>query len=133
MGFLDRAKKLADQAQAKLDDVQQQFHESQKRGDDAAGADAPAAEYDEHGRAVARDEEPPHGDPLAAAAAPEPPAEKGPTLAAPEPPAEKGPTLQPEPTDPDPPHGDPLADAPAAKTPPSGANPGMTSGDPLAG
>ena len=119
MGFMDKAKKLADQAQQKLDEVQQQMNEKQgSTGQAPAGA--PPVEYDQHGRPVARDQETPQGDPLAGSHAPPPP-------------ADKGPAVQPEPAgDPEPPHGDPLRDAPKAPAPPSGGQ-GMTGGDPLAG
>ena len=49
MGFLDKAKKMAEQAQAKLDEAQKQFNPSQGGGASSSG---PAVEYDEHGRPV---------------------------------------------------------------------------------
>jgi hypothetical protein len=48
MGFLDKAKKMAEQAQAKLDEVQGQFNASQ--GGKPHGG--PVTEYDKHGRPV---------------------------------------------------------------------------------
>jgi hypothetical protein len=48
MGFMDKAKKLAEQAQAKMDEVQGQFNERQQQG--AGGPGGPAVEYDQHGR-----------------------------------------------------------------------------------
>ncbi len=54
MGFMDKAKKLAEQAQEKLDDVQQQFNESQAPTQSPEPAPPPAE---------ART--PPHGDPVA--------------------------------------------------------------------
>lgn len=119
MGFMDKAKKYAEQAQTKLDEVQKQFNEQQGAAkQQSAGAGAPPVEYDQHGRPVRNDSERPHGDPLAQpspASAPEPAREP------------VAPT-----TDPEPPHGDPLADAsPKPPKPPAGG--GMTSGDPLAG
>ena len=48
MGFMDKAKKMAEQAQAKLDEAQKQFNASQP-GHRAGG---PAVEYDKHGRPV---------------------------------------------------------------------------------
>lgn len=123
MGFMDKAKKLADQAQAKLDEVQKQFNENQAHptGSNPSGASSagPAADYDQHGRPVERDPEPPQGDPLGA---PAPPA-----------PAEKGPQLADEP-DPEKPQGDPLGSA-TPRQPPKPPSPGsgMSSGDPLAG
>src|SRR6476661_4370031 len=102
MGFLDKAKKLAEQAQTKLDEVQKEFNERQS----GPAGDGPAVEYDKHGRPVptppAEAASPPHGDPVA-------PAPPGP----PAPPAASAP--------PAPPAGD------ADYTPPK-----MTSGDPLA-
>ncbi|HWT91856.1 MAG TPA: hypothetical protein VN238_02585, partial [Solirubrobacteraceae bacterium] len=62
MGFMDKAKKFADQAQSKLDDVQKQFNEQQGS---QGGSNQPVVEYDQHGRAIRQDTEPPHGDPLA--------------------------------------------------------------------
>lgn len=117
MGFMDKAKKLAEQAQEKLDDVQQQFNDKQGSNPSPSG---PAVEYDEHGRAVPRDEETPQGDPLA----PRPAAAGSPD----------DDRLRPAPQDGETPQGDPLRDAaPApAPTPPSGGG-GLTSGDPLAG
>lgn len=119
MGFMDKAKKLADQAQAKLDEVQTQFNEKQGSGASptAPGAGSPpATEYDQQGRAV-------------------PPA-----------PVDKAPSIDREATDPEPPHGDPLltgedasrhgADADRGEkpsTPPAPGSQGLTGGDPLAG
>jgi hypothetical protein len=127
MGFMDKAKKMAEQAQAKLDEAQQAFNERQGHG--VAGtpkSEAPPVEYDQHGRPVqphsdARGESatPPHGDPLT----PETPTAGAPATPHEHPPAETT----------TPPHGDPLgAEAPKPKAPPPGG-PGMTSGDPLAG
>jgi hypothetical protein len=121
MGFLDKAKKLADQAQEKLDEVQKQFNESQSQsGGSASGT--PPVEYDQHGRPVAKDPEPPHGDPLTGSA-PQP-----------APPADKGPTIQPEEEAPqERPQGDPLRDASTSPPKPPSGGSGMTGGDPLAG
>ncbi len=59
MGFMDKAKKMAEQAQEKLGDVQKQFNERQRHdGDTAPEAQAQSAAPT-----------PPHGDPLADAAA----------------------------------------------------------------
>ena len=73
MGFMDKAKKLAEQAQEKLDEVQKQFNEGQQGT--SAG---PPVEYDQHGRPVraepapppAESATPPHGDPVAPAPPP---------------------------------------------------------------
>ena len=48
MGFMDKAKKLAEQAQDKLDEVQKQFNEGQQ-----GTSQAPPVEYDQHGRPCA--------------------------------------------------------------------------------
>lgn len=133
MGFLDKAKKLADQAQDKLDEVQRQFNEQQGKGQDPAAGAGPPVEYDQHGRATS-----PGGPaapaPKAETVDPAPP--QGDALRmpqdAPSPPADKTPDLRPEASDPDPPHGDPLRDRPEPKAPP-GPGSGMTSGDPLGG
>ena len=115
MGFMDKAKKMAEQAQTKLDEVQKGFNEGQG---DSGPSKGPVTQYDAHGRPVppadagtpAPSAPPapptqPHGDPLAASASPTPPA-------APAPPA--------------PP-------APAAERTDEYAPPTLTSGDPLAG
>ena len=75
MGFMDKAKKLAEQAQQKLDEAQESFNQnaSPQQTPDAAGV-----RYDEHGRPI-QDEAPP------AATAPPPSAEPA-TEASPEPP-----------------------------------------------
>ena len=102
MGFLDKAKKMAEQAQAKLDEVQTQFNDGQ--GGSGAAGDGPAVEYDKHGRPVPQQPPatatPPQGDPLAAGSAP-PPASPTATPGVP-------PTGQ----------GDPLGAAAAAPAPP---------------
>jgi hypothetical protein len=115
MGFLDKAKKMAEQAQAKLDEAQQQFNAGQQVGQPSG----PAVEYDKHGRpipqAAAEAPSPPHGDPVASPAPP-------PAPPAPEAPAPPAPPAQPaaDKPDDDPNH-------------PSYAPPKLTSGDPLAG
>src|SRR5215217_9092258 len=102
MGFMDKAKKMAEQAQAKLDEAQKQFNAGQQQGQPSG----PAVEYDAHGRPIAQDEPdataPPHGDPLAADAPP---------VAAPPPP--------PAPAEPPAAHGDPVAPTPAPPTAPA--------------
>ena len=90
MGFMDKAKKMAEQAQTKLDDVQKQFNESQGASQGEA-SQGPVTQYDAHGRPVqpatpappATSAPPapptrPHGDPLAAGAAAPPPAPPAP-------------------------------------------------------
>jgi hypothetical protein len=127
MGFMDKAKKMAEQAQAKLDEAQQAFNERQGHGVAGTPAqDTPPTQYDQHGRPTqphsdARGESatPPHGDPLT----PETPTAGAPATPHEHPPAETT----------TPPHGDPLGgEAPKPKAPPSGG-PGLTSGDPLGG
>lgn len=119
MGFMDKAKaaaqdaakkgkELADQAQAKLDETQNNFNSSQGNSSSAGGANV---QYDAHGRPIA-------DEPTVAE-----------TVQAPEPAAEVAPQ------DTAPPSGDPLAEEippPATPKPPS-SDSGMTSGDPLAG
>lgn len=76
MGFLDKAKKVAEQAQAKLDEAQKQFNESQQ----GSAADGPVTEYDKHGRPVgaAPPPPPPPPAPEAASAPPAPAAPPAP-------------------------------------------------------
>jgi hypothetical protein len=134
MGFLDKAKKMAEQAQAKMDEVQSQFN--QQQGGQQSGA--PPVEYDKHGRPiqpapVAPDAAAPGAPP--AAAAPEPPV-------LPEPPVPPSPPegAQPDPAAPPAPGAAPSAPAappgPAAsedRNRPSNEPPKLSSGDPLAG
>ena len=58
MGFLDKAKQLADQAQQKIDEVQTNFNESQQAKQSGAGGSGagPITEYDKHGRPLDRTE-----------------------------------------------------------------------------
>jgi hypothetical protein len=49
MGFMDKAKKMAEQAQAKLDEVQKSVNTTQ--GGPPAGG-GPVVEYDKHGRPI---------------------------------------------------------------------------------
>ena len=138
MGFLDKAKAMAEQAQQKLDEVQKDFNAKQTGGA-AAGDGAPAVQYDSAGRPVGADApaEVPM-EPAATGAAPD--ATVHPAAPA-QPPAGFEPA-PPAPVPPAAPSGDPLAEAappaPASPQPPSGpptegATPGLTSGDPLAG
>ena len=55
MGFMDKAKQLAEQAQQKLDEAQKQFNEGQAS---KAGQPEGGKRYDQHGRSV---DEPPAG------------------------------------------------------------------------
>jgi hypothetical protein len=125
MGFMDKAKKLAEQAQTKLDEVQQQFNEKQATGGATSDPTRPHVEYDKHGRPMTPAEdrlepEPgpsrPQGDPADEfPKAPEAPKDKSPSV---DPPADKSPSISPPP-------------APPASSP--DPKPGMTSGDPLSG
>jgi len=153
MGFLDKAKKMAEQAQAKLDEVQTQFNEGQGGG--AAGS-GPAVEYDKHGRPIPQHPPatatPPQGDPVAGTSTPPPPASPAPAPGVP--PTGQGDPLGAAaaapaplpPAAPEPPASDPAAPAPAADAAAPGnagvpedrnkANyepPKLSSGDPLAG
>ena len=140
MGFMDKAKKLAEQAQTKLEDVQKDFNAKQGAGGDQHAAPGDVVEYDEHGRAKtpatpqtpadlpatgAGELDKAVGDPLAA----EPTAP-----AATHPEGHDDRVTPDEPTSPDPApakvQGDPLlTEADKKPTPP--AAPGLTSGDPL--
>lgn len=127
MGFMDKAKKMAEQAQAKIDEAQQQFNEMQSGGTAPPASEGPVVQYDQHGRPI--------GDPPVAPGTGEPPAPAGPTVGAPMPPHAPAPTA---PTADVPPPAPAPAPAPPA-APPTGPDrsgdvpPPMTSGDPLAG
>jgi hypothetical protein len=131
MGFMDKAKKMAEQAQAKIDEAQKQFNSGQQQ-DRPSG---PAVEYDAHGRPVAQAPQdsvaPPHGDPLAGQSPP--PAAAVPAPAPPPTPAVP-PTAQQDADAPDAPAVRPEADATDEdRNKPSYAPPKLSSGDPLAG
>ena len=118
MGFLDKAKQLADQAQSKLDEVQKDRNAKQDATGGAPAGGAPAVEYDQHGR------------PVSPARAPAAPPDKSPTL---DPNTPAAPDAEPAKR-----HGDPLLnDEPGSRhgTPPErpASGPGLSSGDPLAG
>jgi hypothetical protein len=102
MGFMDKAKKLAEQAQQKLDEAQQNFNKS---GSPEAGPQEGGVRYDEHGRPI--QEAPPAGTappPSAEQAAPPPPAPAAPPPEAAEPSAPPAPEPPaPEPPAPEPP------------------------------
>lgn len=146
MGFLDRAKAMAEQAQQKLDEVQKDFNAKQSGGA-TAGAGAPPVQYDSAGRPIGADAPPEVPmEPAATGAAPDatvhpaPPAPAAggfepPAAAATAPEAPPAAPAPPAPVAPDAPSGDPLAQAPAAAPAPpqEDATPGLTSGDPLAG
>jgi hypothetical protein len=131
MGFMDKAKKMAEQAQAKLDEAQKQFNSGQQQGQGSG----PVVEYDAHGRPIPQAEAaaPPHGDPLASSEAPPAPAAPPVTPAPPAPAAPPAAATPAPPVAPAPP-AQPSADAPDEdRNHPSYAPPTLTSGDPLAG
>jgi hypothetical protein len=116
MGFMDKAKKMAEQAQSKLDEVQKGFNEKQQ-GSTGGGGGA-AVEYDAHGRPVGAPASAPTPDPSAPGAAETsaPAKAEGDPLLSDEPGSRQG-------------HDAERGETPPA--PPSGPLPGMTSGDPL--
>jgi hypothetical protein len=125
MGFLDRAKQLAEQAQDKIDDVQKQFNDSQSAKSGSAGSE-PAVEYDKHGRPTGQTQ--PEATTQAAVApdaAPDagPASPGGPEASPPPPPAadtpREGPVTPPS--------------APPAPSEGDDEPPQVTHGDPLAG
>jgi hypothetical protein len=127
MGFLDKAKQLADQAQQKLDEVQKDFNK-QSTGQQQQG-DAPAVEYDKHGRPIQPAEpEAPVAPPAAQQPAPPPQA------APPGEPAQQAePAPPPQAARPTTPPPAPSASEDERDDDDPGAPPKMTSGDPLAG
>ena len=130
MGFMDKAKKMAEQAQTKLDEAQKQFNERQgpgggpERGGGPAGGGGPTVEYDQHGRPIGSSPPPegvtpPHGDPT-------PPHD---------PVAPMGAAAPPPPAPPSPPAAPASGDASGVeedRNHPSYAPPKLSSGDPLA-
>ena len=69
MGFMDKAKKLAEQAQEKLDETQKNFNKGQGGSEGQAGQ-AGGVKYDEHGRPVGQEETPAAATPPPSAAPP---------------------------------------------------------------
>jgi translation initiation factor IF-2 len=92
MGFMDKAKKLAEQAQEKLDDAQKNFNKS----DSPQAEPGQGPQFDEHGRPVQTPaaETPP---PAAAPAAPAAPAPDAPAASTPDAPTEESPAPPPAP------------------------------------
>lgn len=153
MGFLDKAKDAAKQAQQKLDEAQKSFNEGQAQRQQQTGP-APV-EYDKHGRPVSQQAPAagppapappgppaaPHGDPLGGPTAPPPPPAPH-DLAGTTPPggqpavqaqgeeevAHGAPSAPPGP----PPQGDMSPPRPPGQPDPN-QPPKMSSGDPLAG
>jgi hypothetical protein len=142
MGFMDKAKKMAEQAQAKLDETQKQFNQKQGGQQGSAGG-APPVQYDSAGRPIPQQAPPagatpPHGDPLGASPAPPAAAEAQAPPAPPQgepaggaPPAPPAPPA-PAPQAPATPPG-PSAGPEEDRNNPSHEAPKMSSGDPLAG
>ena len=64
MGFMDKAKKMAEQAQAKLDEAQKQFNSGQQQGQ-APVRPSSTTSTAARSRSQAPPAAPPHGDPLA--------------------------------------------------------------------
>ena len=130
MGFMDKAKKLAEQAQTKLDEVQKDFNAKQGTGGDAHAGPGNAVEYDEHGRAKTPETPQTPGDLPATGSGELDKAVGDPLTAEPTAPA-AAPT--PEPADEPratPTQGDPLLEESEKKSPPAPGG-GLTSGDPL--
>ena len=113
MGFMDKAKKLAEQAQQKLDEAQTQFNQnpSQPQGG--------GVQYDQHGRPV--QQAPPAGE---ASPPPAPPSAPTPDPAAPDAPAAASPPI-PEPSAP------PAAAAEEEQPPPPRSGDANASPDPF--
>jgi hypothetical protein len=81
MGFMDKAKKLAEQAQQKLDETQKNFNKSNSPEGQQQGG---GVKYDEHGRPI--EEATPAGATAPPAAEPAAPAADEPAADAPPPP-----------------------------------------------
>jgi hypothetical protein len=89
MGFMDKAKKLAEQAQEKLDEAQKNFNQS---GSPQADQPAQTVRYDAHGRPIEEEEAPAAAAPPPAASPADAPPEDAPAPppAADAPPAGEG-------------------------------------------
>jgi hypothetical protein len=95
MGFMDRAKKLAEHAQEKLDDAQKKFNESQEGSGTTSGE---GVRHDQHGRPIQQEETPAAAtEPPSATPAPETPAPETPAPAAEEKPDTGGANATPDP------------------------------------
>ena len=88
MGFIDKAKQMAEQAQQKLDEAQKQFNQGQSGSAEQPGQASEGVRYDEHGRPIggppAGTTAPPSAEPVDSAPAPDKP-ESGDTNATPDP------------------------------------------------
>jgi hypothetical protein len=89
MGFMDKAKKLAEQAQEKLDEAQKNFQGQQEPGK------GEGVRYDEHGQPI--EEGPPAGEAPPPSGEPAAPAEPVPEAPAEPPPPEGGADSKPDP------------------------------------
>ncbi len=89
MGFMDKAKKLAEQAQEKLDEAQKNFNKS----DSPEGQPGQGAKFDEHGRPL----QTPAAETPPPAAAPAAPAPDAPAASTPDAPTEESPAPPPAP------------------------------------
>ena len=65
MGFMDKAKQLAEQAQQKLDEAQQNFNKSSSPEEQPEGG---GVKYDAHGRPIQEEETPAAASPPPSAA-----------------------------------------------------------------
>jgi hypothetical protein len=145
MGFLDKAKKLAEQAQTKLDEVQSQINTSGA----SRPPTGPVVEYDKHGRPIPpqpSDAPPEGGAPPTGPMQTPPPSPPAPPAATP-PGAAAGPPPAPGVPPTEPPTGPPAPIEGSAPPPPTPGLPGndedprrgdytppkLTGGDPLAG
>jgi hypothetical protein len=72
VGFMDKAKQMAEQAQQKIDDAQKQFNDSQAQG----GGQGQGVRYDKHGRPIAEDAPPAAQTPAAPVAPAQAPGEQ---------------------------------------------------------
>ena len=93
MGFMDKAKKLAEQAQQKLDEAQQNFNKS---GSPQAEPQEGGVRYDEHGRPI--QDAPPAGTAPPPSAEPAPPEAPAADAPAPDPAAPPAPEPPPAPS-----------------------------------
>ena len=98
MGFMDKAKQLAEQAQQKLDETQKNFNKSNSPEGQPEGG----VKYDNHGRPIqdappAGATAPPAAEPAAPAAPDAQPTEEQPAADAPAPPASGDSNATPDP------------------------------------
>lgn len=133
-GLLDKAKQAAQQAQEKLDETQKNFN--QKHAGNAPAPSGPAVEYDKHGRPIQQDAPATAEAPVEPAATGAPPAQPA-DAPTPGPAAEEAAPEAPTTEAPAPPAPAPAPPAPAPAAPSGEGDehepPTMTSGDPLAG